>query len=78
MDSGAVESFVQRRLDHATAIHGHLHQLNERSAYQLLRYVKVPCMTFLTSVTHPSLLGDYVDPFDRETDALRSLYFWAA
>ena len=68
LDSGAVESFVQRWLDHATAIHGHLHPPNERSAYQLLRYVAVPRMTFLPSVMHPSLLRDYVDPFDKETE----------
>ena len=28
MDSGAVEAFVRRRLNHATSIHSHLHQLN--------------------------------------------------
>ena len=69
MDSGAVEAFVRRRLDHATSIHSHLHQLNDRSAYQLLRYVAVPRMTFLPSVMYPSLLSDYVDPFDTATDA---------
>ena len=33
LDSGVVNSFVQQWLDHTTAIHGHEHQLNERSAY---------------------------------------------
>ena len=65
-----INKFVQKRYQHAIALHKMCAYLDTRSAYLILRTSAYPRVTFLQCVMHPRFLTNYLTDFDKKTDEI--------